>query len=230
MLGGRGDAAVLQRLREGDRGGARPAPAVEPKPRSVSAMSPPGRATSRTGARSTLTPTSRRLAAVRAALLAAEGGAAGAHLLRPRRSGRRRSASPGRPPGRPSPAAGRAAAAGAGSPAAARSARRPAARLGKLSAKRMTPATRPSRIIALHRRRAARCRGSRRRSARPASCAAASAAGAALGLRRRGAVAERDAEGEGADGRGRRGRRRDPPPRLPRSPCRCYELRSATGA
>ena len=39
--------------------------AVAPKPRSVAAIVPPGRATSRTGARSTLTPSSRRFAAVR---------------------------------------------------------------------------------------------------------------------------------------------------------------------
>ena len=70
MLGGRRDAARLQALGERDRGRARPAAAVSPKPRSVSAMTPPGRATSRTGARSTLTPSSRRFAAVAPALRA----------------------------------------------------------------------------------------------------------------------------------------------------------------
>ena len=48
--------------------------AVEPKPRSVSAITPPGRPTSSTGARSTLTPTSRRLRGGAPALPAAEGG------------------------------------------------------------------------------------------------------------------------------------------------------------
>ena len=88
MLGGGRDAARLQRRREGDRGRDAPRAAVAPKPRSVAAIVPPGRATSRTGARSTLTPRpgagcaavrrpcSRLKAAPRAPIFAAE--AAGA--------------------------------------------------------------------------------------------------------------------------------------------------------
>ncbi len=94
---------------------------VEPKPRSSAAMSPPGRASSSTGARSTLTPTSRRFRAVRLPCSRLKAGPL-SPISRADASGRRRSASPGLPPDRPSPAAGRAAPAAGGSPAGSRSA------------------------------------------------------------------------------------------------------------
>ena len=114
------------------------APAVEPKPRSVSAMSPPGRATSRTGARSTLTPTSRRLAAVRAPcsrlkaaprapICAAEAvGAPSSRFTRPPSWSTITSSGSRRPAGR-------------GIACSSAISRRPAARLGKFSAKRIDP-------------------------------------------------------------------------------------------
>jgi hypothetical protein len=119
--------------------------ALEPKPRSVAAIVPPGRATSSTGARSTLMPKLRRLAAVsrpwarlkaapRSPISSAEvvGGPSTRMTRPPSWSVMTSSGSPN--PGGRLTACRR------------RISRRPTARLGRLSAKRMRPATLPSRI------------------------------------------------------------------------------------
>ena len=91
VLGGRGDAPCFEAVGEGDRGARDGRRRLSPKERSVSAMTPPGRPTSRTGARSTLTPSDFRLAAVARALAARVGRPFGAHR---RRRGFRRAVDP----------------------------------------------------------------------------------------------------------------------------------------
>ncbi len=186
MLGRGGDAAAPQPLGEGNRGGRDPRGG-----RAETAFGLGDRAAgtsdvehrrevdvdtdvAQVGGRGT-------------ALTAAEPGAAGAHLARPRPLERRRSASPARPPGRPSPAAGRAAPAGRGI-ACRRRARRRRRRGWAGSRRRGSPRRPRPRGSSASPRRELRCRQSRRRCAGRRACERAaarrrSAAGSGSGRR-----------------------------------------------
>ncbi len=188
---------ACERVREGDRGGGDPRRRSTPKPRSVSAIAPPGPGHVEHRRQVDVDADVAQVGARCGVPVAAEGGAAGAHLLR--RDGRR-AADPLHQAAllvdhHQQRVAQRAA--GAGSPAAGRSGARPAARAGKVPGEEDDAGDPPRRI-------ASRNRGEIGVPLNPATIRSpasrfAGSVSATLGSRRPGAVAERDAEGEGPD-------------------------------
>ena len=167
-----------------------------------------------------------------AALRAAEGGDRGRPSRAPRRSAHRRSASPAHPPGRPSPAAGRAGPAGGGIACRPRD-QAPAGGAARGGFRRRgSPRRRsPARIIRLDRGRRL---GAGEADDDPLHRRAGRGSAAGGARPRRGAVAERHAEGEGADRKARRAAADRDSPAPPRRCCharRPYEPRPrASGA